>query len=66
MPVAVECDLVTSSDDLGRERRHSLDLLSDEEERRPGVGPGERLENGRRSLAMWAVVERQCDATRFR
>src|SRR5919197_5939300 len=64
MAVAVEADVVAGSDDLGRELRSALDLLADEEERRPRVRSLQERENRRRSGRMRSVVERERDRIR--
>src|SRR5206468_12012678 len=55
-------DLMPGGCDLRRERRKPLDLLPDEEEGRGRVRARERLEHGRRSLRVRAVVEGDRDA----
>jgi hypothetical protein len=57
VPVAVDRDLVTGSRDLSGERRQTLDLLADKEERRARAATLELLENGGRSLRVRTVVE---------
>src|SRR5207244_9603662 len=64
VPVAMDADLVAGGGYLGCELRPALDLLADEEERRPHVCPLERGEHGARPLWMWPVVERQRDGVR--
>ena len=65
MAMTVHGDLVTRGRDLGGVRRKPLDLLADEKERGRHTGPSQHLEDGRRSLRMRAVVERQCDPARL-
>ena len=66
MPVAVQGDRVARGGDLGRECWPALDLLADQEERRPRASAREELEDGRGALRMRAVVEGQRDGGRWR
>ena len=66
MDVAVDADLVPGGGDLGGDPRPAGDLLAHEEERRRRARGGERLQRGRGSLGMGAVVERERDAVRAR
>jgi hypothetical protein len=59
--VTVQLDPVPGGDDLGDQRRATLDLLADEEEGRSGAGLAEDLEHDRRALRMRTVVEAERD-----
>jgi len=59
MAIPVHRDLVSRRGDLRRQRRIALDLLADEEE--DGWGPGQRIEDRRGALGVWAVVEGEGD-----
>jgi hypothetical protein len=62
--VTVQGDGVAARRDLGRERRLTLDLLADQEERRARARSVQGGEDRGRALRMRAVVERQRDLVR--
>jgi hypothetical protein len=59
--VAVESDLVAGIDDRTRHRWLLPHLFADEEERRTSSLPFERIQDGRSSVDVRPVVEREHD-----
>ena len=62
MAIGVQGHGVAGGDDLGRQRRAPPDLLTDQEERRPGPLGGEDLEHRRRALRVGPIVKGERDS----
>ncbi len=59
MAVAVQCDLMSRSGDLGCDCGPTLNLLADQKKRRRGTSGAKQFEHRRSPLRVRPVVERQ-------